>query len=306
MTVGNTPCGIALPSDLIEQARGMEPVGEYVARAEALPYDSVWVAESILSKAFSLEPLSLLSYVAALTTRLRLGVSVMLLTLRNPLQLAKAVATLDYVSNGRFDLGIGLGHGREATFGYPRAGRVRRFEESLAVMKQVWTEKEASFAGEYWQFEGVNMEPKPVQKPHPPLWFGARHPNALRRAVKFGDAFMGAGSSSSQDFVNQMQLIRQFLEEEGRDPATLKISKRVYLAIGDNRERAEARLREWFGHHYGQAEMGSRVSIWGSKAECLDKLGELVEAGAQHLLLNPVFDEWQHLEVLAEGIVPHL
>ena len=103
-----------------------------------------------------------------------------------------------------------------------------------------------------------------------------------------------------------MQFIRQFLEEEGRDPATLKISKRVYLAVNDNRERAEARLREWFGHHYGQAEMGSRVSIWGNKEQCLAELGTLVQAGAQHLLLNPVFDEWEHLEILAEEIVPNL
>ena len=191
MTRGNTPCGIALPLGLIERTGGMSALGEYVARAEALPYDSLWLAESILSKAFSLEPLSLLSYVAALTTRLRLGVSVMLLTLRNPLQLAKAAATLDYVSNGRFDLGIGLGHGREATFGYTREGRVRRFEESLAVMKKVWAEKEVSFAGEYWQFEGVNMEPKPVQRATSAslVWGASSECVATSRAV--GRCFYG-------------------------------------------------------------------------------------------------------------------
>jgi alkanesulfonate monooxygenase SsuD/methylene tetrahydromethanopterin reductase-like flavin-dependent oxidoreductase (luciferase family) len=181
---------------------------------------------------------------------------------------------------------------------------VRRFEESLAVMRKLWTEADVSFAGKFWQFEGINIAPKPVQKPHPPIWFGARQPTALRRAVKFGDAFMGAGSSSNADFVSQVQQIRQFLEEERRDPATLKLSKRVYLAIDEDRARAEARLREWFGYHYGQPEMGSRVSIWGSKAECLDKLGELVQAGAQHLLLNPVFDEMAHLELLVEEVVP--
>jgi probable F420-dependent oxidoreductase len=305
ITMGNTPCGIALPPDVIEQAGSMQPLREYVKRVEALGvYDSVWVTESILGKVMVLEPISYLSYVAALTIRVRLGVSVMLLTLRNPLQLAKAVATLDFVSNGRFDFGIGMGHGQEATFGYARQGRVRRFEESLAVMRKLWTEADVSFAGKFWQFEGINIAPKPVQKPHPPIWFGARQPTALRRAVKFGDAFMGAGSSSNADFVSQVQQIRQFLEEERRDPATLKLSKRVYLAIDEDRARAEARLREWFGYHYGQPEMGSRVSIWGSKAECLDKLGELVQAGAQHLLLNPVFDEMAHLELLAEEVVP--
>jgi probable F420-dependent oxidoreductase len=306
MNKGNTPCGIALPMGLIERANSRQPLSDFLARAEMLNYDSLWLTESITGKAFGLEPISFLSYVAALTTRLRLGVSVMLLTLRNPMQLAKAVATLDFVSNGRFDMGVGLGHGQEATFGYSRAGRVRRFEESLAMMKKVWTEEAVSFAGEFWQFEGVNVTPKPVQKPYPPVWFGGRQPAALRRAVKHGDAFMGAGSSSNQEFASHIQQIRQFLAEAERDPTTFKISKRVYLAVDDDRARAEARLREWFGHYYGQAEMASRVSIWGNRAECLDKLGALVQAGAQHLLLNPVFAEQEHLELLAAEIVPQL
>ncbi|MCB0000339.1 MAG: LLM class flavin-dependent oxidoreductase [Anaerolineales bacterium] len=307
MRTGNTPCGIALPPDMIEQTGVMDHLREYVARVEALGvYDSVWVTESILGKVLVLEPISFLSYVTALTTRVRLGVSVMLLTLRNPIQLAKAVATLDFMSDGRFNFGIGMGHGQEATFGYARERRAARFEESLAVMKKLWAEEDVDFAGDFWQFKGINVVPKPVQEPHPPLWFGARQPAALRRAVKLGDAFMGAGSSSSADFASQVQQLRQFMEEEGRDPDTLLISKRVYLAVDEDKERAEARLRSWFGYHYGQAEMGSRVSIWGSQAECLDKLGELVQAGAQHLLLNPVFDEREHLELLAAEVVPHL
>jgi alkanesulfonate monooxygenase SsuD/methylene tetrahydromethanopterin reductase-like flavin-dependent oxidoreductase (luciferase family) len=150
------------------------------------------------------------------------------------------------------------------------------------------------------------MQPKPVQQPHPPLWFGARVPAALKRAVKYGDAFMGAGSSSIEDFITQYGLIQQYLEEAGRDPATFKISKRVYLAVADDRDQGEKRVRAWFGTRYGRPEMAPRVAIWGSRQECLDKLGQLVRAGAQHLVLEPVYDEMDHLELLAEEIVPYL
>jgi probable F420-dependent oxidoreductase len=307
MKVGNTPCGIAIPQDLLNPSDDMQPIRTFVERAEELNYDSLWLTEGILGRAPSLEPISLLSYVAALTGNLRLGVAVIVLTLRNPIQLAKSLVSLDRLSNGRLDVGIGIG-GRmqEEIFGYTKERRVRRFEESLAVMKSLWTEPEASFSGTFWNFDSVSLKPRPVQQPHPPLWFGARVPAALKRATKHGDGFIGAGSSSSDDFKTQYGLLQQYLEELGRDPETFGISKRVYLAIDDNRDRAETRLREWFGYYYGNAEMGSRVSIWGGRDECLGKLGELVEAGAKHLILNPVFDEMEHLELLSEEIVPHL
>ncbi|KPK03094.1 MAG: hypothetical protein AMJ56_19970 [Anaerolineae bacterium SG8_19] len=307
MNVGNIPCGIGIPQDLLGQSAGMQPIRKFVTRAEDLGYDSLWVTESIIGKTLVLEPVSFLSHVAALTEQIRLGAAVMLLTLRNPVQLAKSLATLDLMSNGRLDPGFGIGgHVPEEIFGYPRQGRVRRFEEALQVMKTLWTQSEASFSGTLWNFEGVSMRPKPVQQPHPPIWFGARVPAALRRAVRYGDGFMGAGSSSTADFITQSGLIRQYLEEEGRDPETFNISKRVYLAVDRNHEQAEKRLREWFGHYYGKPDMAPRVSIWGSRDECLDKLGVLVQAGAKHLLLNPVYNEMEHLDLLAEEIVPYL
>lgn len=117
---------------------------------------------------------------------------------------------------------------------------------------------------------------------------------------------MGAGSSTTADFITQHDLIQQYLEDAGRDPETFRISKRVYLAIDHNRDRAEKRLQEWFGQYYGRPEMASRVSIWGGRDECLDKLGVLVQTGAKHLMLNPVYDEMEHLELLAEEVVPFL
>jgi probable F420-dependent oxidoreductase len=307
MPTGTIPCGISIPQDFINRPVDMQLVRDYVQKAETLGYDSLWVQESIVGNVPILEPVSLLNYVAALTTRVRLGTSVMLLVLRNPVQLAKSLSSLDQMSHGRLTAGIGIGgHVPEAIFGLPSERRIRRFVEAIQVMKALWTEPQASVDGIYWTFKDVAMEPKPVQQPHPPLWFGARQAPALKRAVQHGNGFMGAGSSSTADFIQQYGLLQQFLDEAQRDPATFAISKRVYLAVDADRERAEKRLREWFGIRYRNADMASQVGIWGSRDECLNKLGELVQAGAQHLMLNPVFDEMNHLELLAQEVVPKL
>ena len=300
--------GISIPQVFAKPPIDLGLIREFVPRAEALGYDSLWVQEQIISDTPILEPVALLTYAAALTSRLRLGSSVLLTVIRNPVQLAKSLATLDQLSNGRLIVGVGVGgsHVPEAVFGVPSENRGRRFVEGIRVMKALWTQPRATVTGDFWRFENVPMEPKPVQAPHPPLWFGARDAVALRRAVRHGDGWMGAGSSSSADFVEQVASLRRSLDDAKRDPATFSISKRVYIAVDDNRERAERRLREWFALRYKNAEMGSRVSVWGSRAECIDKLGELVRAGAKHLLLNPVFDELKHLELLAQAVIPHL
>jgi probable F420-dependent oxidoreductase len=305
MATGNTPCGIAIPQDFIDRPVNMQHVRAFVQKAETFGYDSLWVQESIVGNVPVLEPLTLLSYAAALTTRLRLGTSVMVLVLRNPVQLAKSLSSLDQMCHGRLDVGIGIGgHVNEAIFGLPTEHRIRRFVEGLQVMKALWTEEEAAFCGKYWNFDHVAMLPKPAQKPHPPLWFGARQAPALKRAVQHGNGWMGAGSSSTADFIEQYGQLQRFLEEAQRD--AFAISKRVYIAIDPNRDRAEQRLREWFRVRYRNADMATRVAIWGGKEECLNKLGELVQAGAQHLMFNPVFDEMTHLQQLAEEVVPQL
>ena len=308
MASGSTPCGMAIP-----QSDGARPVQapflqQFLKRTEALGYDSVWTQEQILSDAPILEPVSVMTYAAALTSRVRIGSSVLLTVLRNPIQLAKSLSTLDHLSQGRITVGVGIGgpHMQESVFGPYSGKRSRRFVEGLQVMKALWTQPAATFKGENWQFENVAMEPKPLQKPHIPLWFGARTPIGLKRAVRHADGWMGAGSSSSADFVQHVGLLRQYCNELKRDPATLPLSKRVYVAIDNDKARAERRLREWFAMRYKNADMAVQVSIWGDRAEIIDKLGELVTAGAQHLLLNPVFDEIEHVEELAQDVMSRL
>jgi probable F420-dependent oxidoreductase len=304
------PCGIELPQVFFDGPVDMEHIRKFSIRAETLGYDSLWLQERAIGDFIMLEPVTLLSYVAAITTKLKLGTSVILLTLRNPIQLAKAYATLDCMSHGRAVLGVGLGGGHlgshEDVFGYTREGRVTRFTESVQIMKLLWSEPKASFQGRYWNFKDISMEPKPIQKPHLPIWFGGHHENALKRAVKYGNGWMGAGSSSSDAFVRESAQIRRFLDEAKRDPATFGYGKRVYLAVDNDKARGEKRIREWFSKRYNNADLGPRVSIWGSSAECTEKIQLIVRAGAQHIVFNPMFDEMEHLEICAREIMPNL
>ncbi len=307
MESGNLSFGIAIPQTFTDRSfSGF--IRRFLSRAEALGYQGLWVQEQIIGDVPILEPVTLLTYAAAVTSKPHLGASVLITVIRNPVQLAKSLASLDQLSNGRLIVGVGVGgpHVPEAVFGIPGERRGQRFAEGIQVMKALWTQPRAAVSGEFWRFADVAMEPKPDQKPHPPLWFGAREAVALRRAVRLGDGWMGAGSSSSADFVKQVGMLRRFLAEAGRDPEQFAISKRVYLAVDNDRARAVRRLRDWFGLRYKNAEMASRVSIWGDRAECVDKLGELVRAGARHLLLNPVFDEMEHMELLASDVIPKL
>ena len=305
---GRVPVGIAMPQFFQEGPTDMEMVRQFVARAEELDFESLWTQEDITGDDPSLEPLTQLSYVAALTQRVRLGVSVMVAPLRNPVQLAKALGSLDQMSHGRLTVGVGIG-GRQnmyPAFGLTTDRRARRFVELLDVMKALWTEPQATYEGQFWQLDGVPMEPKPVQKPHPPIWFGGRHPDALRRAVRHGDGWMGAGSSTTATFLECVQQLNTFLEEAGRDPATFPISKRVYLAVDDNEKRAEERITTWFDNRYHNAPLGAEVSVWGSAAQCAEKLAEIVDGGAEMLMLNPMFDHMEHLEQLTEEVIPNI
>jgi probable F420-dependent oxidoreductase len=300
--------GIAIPQDFINGPLDISSLHAYLTRAEDLGYESAWVQEQIVGTVPVLEPLTLLTYAAALTRRIRLGTSVMITVLRHPIQLAKSLTSLDLLSQGRLTVGVGVGNQRreDAAFGLPLERRVRRFVEGIEVMKALWTQPQANHNGDYWRLDGISQEPKPVQKPHPPLWFGARAPAALRRAVRLGDGWMGAGSSSNADFKVQAQTVRTLLDEVKRDPTTFTISKRVYIAVDANKSRAEERLRAWFGVRYGSADMGSRVAVWGNVNECVDQLAAVISSGAEHLLLNSAFDDLEHLELFAGELIPQL
>src|SRR5262245_55457327 len=181
--------GISLPH------RSPEPIdmGELrrvAQRAEALGFRDLWVTENTLDHVFCFDPIVVLTYAAAVTTTIRLGVSVVVLPLHSPIHVAHQVATLDYVSHGRAILGVGLGREAHYTdFQVPRERRVRRFREGIEIIKALWTEPKVSYRGEIFQLDSSTMAPKPVQKPHPPIWLGGGHPDAVRRAAAIADGW---------------------------------------------------------------------------------------------------------------------
>lgn len=287
-----------------------EEIRRYIERAEALGFHSLWVQEQagLRAAAGALEGVSMLSYAAALTRRIRLGNAVFLINLRNPIQLAKSLASLDQLSQGRLIVGVGLGGVTRLyeAYGLSPEHKVARFVEALTLIKKLWTEEDLTFEGKFWRLKKASLWPKPFQRPHPPVWFGANSPAALKRAVKHGSGFVGAGSSSSADFKTQVQVVLSALAEGKKNPRDFMIGKRVYLAVDKDREHAAQRLREWFGLYYGQAELMERVAVWGSVEECVEGLREIIAAGARLLILNPVFDMMDHLEVLAGEILPQI
>jgi probable F420-dependent oxidoreductase len=299
---------VGMPQTFLHGPVDTDKIRAFLGRAEGLGFESAWVVEQVLGSIPSLEPVALLTYAAACTTRIRLGSAVLLTPMRSPVHLAKSLATLDQLSHGRLIVGVGLGGQPKVypAYGISAERRAARFEEGLRVMTRLWTEPRVSFAGEFWRLEDATVAPKPVQTPHPPLWFGAHHPTALRRAVRMGAGFMGAGSASTHTFADEVRLLTRMLDEAGRDPATLDIGKRVYIAIDRDRERAGRRLAEWFGAFYGRPGLAAEVSVWGSADECAEGLRAVLAGGARLLMLHPVFDELEHLEAFAEEIAPRL
>ena len=300
--------GIGIPQHFFNGPVDVALIQRFVVKAEALGYHSLWVQDRAASADFPiLEPVSLLCYAAALTTRVRLGSSVIIAPVRDAPQLARALANIDQLSGGRLTVGVGLGgEGDYTPFGLSTKRRVKRLTEALAVLKALWTQPSVTYEGEFWQLNDLSMEPKPVQQPHPPIWFGGRQPSALKRAVRHGNGWMGAGMSSTADFKKSVPLLRSYLEEEQRDPTTFPISKRVYIAVDRDRARAEQRLREFFDRVYSNADRGPIVSVWGSPEECVQQLGEVLSVTPQLVLLNVVSDHMEQMEILAKEVIPKL
>ena len=294
--------GCALPhrsTDPIDVAA----VRQVAQRADALGFRDLWVTENTLDHVFCLDSVVALTYAAAVTTTIRLGVSVMVLPLHHPVHVAHQIATLDYLSNGRAILGAGLGRDSHyAEFQIPRERRVLRFRECVDLIKALWTESKVNFNGSIFQLDGATMALKPVQQPRPPIWFGGDHPDAIRRAATIADGWMGSGSSSTAAFARNVSVLKAELEKAGRDPATFPISKRVFLSVHERADVARAELHRWFSTVYHKPEGADASGIHGTPEQLRARIEELVATGANHLVLNPVCRHAEQLEALAEVV----
>jgi probable F420-dependent oxidoreductase len=308
LTKSGLRLGIGLPQVFPGAKVDTDLICRFAQRAESLGYDDLWLTDSVLGGQGVLEPVTLLTYAAALTQRIRLGVSVIILNYRNPVQLAKAIATLDQLSGGRVTVGVGLGGGTRMypAFGVSEERPVARFTESLRVMRALWSEERVDRQSDFWRLENLAMEPKPLQQPRLPVWIGGHVPAALRRAVRLGDGWMGAGSSRNESFFTEIAEVRRHLEESGRDAATFTLSKRVYIAVDNDEAKARERLGAGLTRQYGTMRLAEGTGVAGTAQQCAEALRSMRDAGLQHLLLHPVSDSMQQLEVLTGEIAPEL
>jgi probable F420-dependent oxidoreductase len=258
----------------------------------------------VLGSVPTLAPLELMTFAAACTERLRLGCAVFVSPLHNPVHLAKSISTLDQLSRGRIEIGIGTGGGGRmfSAFEVDPASFVARFTEGVRLMKACWTEPRITFSGRFWQLDGASMEPKPFQKPYPPLWIGGNHPAAVRRALRYGNGFFGAGSSTTAQFAQQVHVLRAALAESKQDPSTFQIAKRVYIAIDDNVTRAHERVDAGLKQIYGSSGL-TAVAVYGPPSACIAGLREVADAGAELIQLHMLFDDAEQMERLAAEVI---
>lgn len=307
LTKSGLRLAIGLPQVVTGGRVDSDLICAFAQRAEKLGYQDLWLTDGALGARALLEPVTLLAYAAACTQRIRLGVSVLILNQRNPVQLAKALATLDQLSSGRVTAGVGLGGGTALypAFGVDADRPVARFTESLKLMRSLWNQERATLDGEFFRLQDAAMEPKPVQQPLP-VWIGGHATPALRRAVRLGDGWMGAGATNTDDFFKEIAQVREFMKEFGRDPDNFTISKRVYIAVDDTEAKAKERLVAGFMGQYGNARMAETAGLAGTPKQVIEVLSAMRDAGLQHLLLHPFFDSMQQLDLLTNEVAPEL
>jgi probable F420-dependent oxidoreductase len=292
------PFGMSLPHRSPDSI-GADVVCAVATRADQLGFRDLWVTENTLDHVTSFDPIAVLTYAAAVTTRIGLGASVLVLPVHDPRMVAHQWASLDTLSNGRALMGVGIGrpfHFQE--FEVPQAGRVARFREQIDLIRALWSQEKVTHHGRFYNLENARLGVRPVQKPLP-IWMGVGHPDAIRRAAGLADGWMGAGGSTIDDFRRAVPLLRESLEKAGRDPGNFPISKRIFMAVDDNPEVARAELNRWYTEVYHNPGGTDTSGIHGTPEQVRERLEEMVAMGANHLLLNPVSRHAEQLEALA-------
>jgi probable F420-dependent oxidoreductase len=264
--------GIALPH--FSQLATRETVLQVGREAEALGYDSIWTTDHVLMAADQPEPYGnileasvTLAYLAAITERITLGTSVIVLPQREPVLVAKQAATLDVLSNGRLILGVGAGW-NEREFGFLAASfhqRGRRLDEYIKAIRELWSAPDTRFDGEFVHFSDVSFRPQPVQPGGPPIWLGGASRAAFRRAARLCDGWHAVGLSVD-DFAAGMATIRSL--------------------AGDRQVTGSVRLRAAVGHSLPQqrnARGSAQAHLAGSREEILDRIHAYAAAGASEL-----------------------
>jgi FMNH2-dependent dimethyl sulfone monooxygenase len=280
-------------------------------KAEQLGYDSVWVSDHLISpdgRSYGLEAWTVLSALASSTRDLRLGTYVLCNQFRHPSLLAKMAATLDNISGGRLDLGIGAGwlRNEHSAFGFgwdEHSVRVERLREAVELVKKLWTEPHVSYAGKYYRLKDATVEPKPLQKPHPPMWIGGNS-NSIRRIVAdVGDGWIPVLPTPKQlgDGVLQIREMRRVRKAPGRLRAAYGGSGCALVAENEETIR---KLAEPLISSMGERE--SRSCLIGTPEQCIEKIEQYKRAGAEEIVAGFYdFPSLRSLKLFARSVIPH-
>ena len=320
--------GLRLPSFALGDATAtLQDMGAYLRRAEDLGFDSAMLIDHLLIappayRVAWLEPVSLLSALAGVTRTIRIGTLVLVLPFRDPVAFAKEWATLDVLSGGRSILGVGVGWNKEefAALRIPHEERGRRMNEMLEAITALWAGDDVSYEGRYYRFEHLTIEPKPAQKPHPPIWIGggtqpsekiygeavASIQPVLKRIARYASTWVPHSSATAEMVAGDWAAIRGYMVESGRNPDDMR---RVYsnfvhiLKPGEKPESAAAKFRVYSGM---DLDYWREFYLLGEAEDVAERIRGKVAAlgGVDHLILNPLDWDPASIEVLAERVLP--
>jgi probable F420-dependent oxidoreductase len=286
----------------------IEALRRFVRRAEDLGFDSIWAGDHVFHHVDVLQPLHLLTWVAAQTTRVRLGQAVMLSAYLNPVLLAREAATLDYLSGGRLLLGMSIGGtpAEYASIGVPMNQRVGRLMENVEIMRRLWREDGVEYAGRYHTIEKGSINPKPLQTGGVPIYLGALSDAMLKRVARVADGWIGSAGPIER-YLAGVQTVRRFAEERGRDPDSIGYAKLQSISVAADKATAKSRAETQWQSYYGPNFNVDASTIYGTPDECAAKLDELTAAQCSRvtLALEPPSLDIDYLEMLAAITVRH-
>jgi len=287
---------------------------EYGEKVEALGYDSLWVWDHVL---LGVEPnfpimdsLTTLTTIAARTKRIKLGTGILVLPLRNPVALAKQLATMDQFSNGRMIMGMASGwYKREFdALGVPFDRRGKLMDQSLEILNRLWTEGKVD--GDYvgYKISAAVMYPKPVQKPRMPLLIGGYVDRVLQRAGAVGDGWL-TYFYEPHNFTKSWNKVRAAAKEVGKDPDKLLNASQLPIMVGSSKDSVRAEMLDWLNKEWdfpANSDCSRESAILGSVDDCVAQLKEHLAVGVQKIIFVPYKYRSDQVEIIAREIIPRL
>ena len=307
-----TKFGILLPTREVVLSGRADPSSIYdlADRAETLGFHSVWVGDSVVARP-RLDALTTLAAVGARTRRIRLGTAVYLAALRNPVLVAHMVGTVDWLSRGRVDLGIGYARPNDPVqeheyrvLGHDPSKRIKMSEELVHIIRKLWRENDVTYAGSFSKFEHITVEPKPIQPGGVPIWLASNNVEpGLKRVARMGDGWLN-NITDPRVYKECLGKIRAYAAEAGRDPEAIEPGLYFTLAAGGDSAICEGQqfLSQYYNRPY-EAVAKAMVCVMGSWEQVLDHMQDYIEAGARTLVLRfATSDQIRHLESCAEHL----